>query len=139
MNIKLTLPDAKAPTRSNPTDAGADLYSTVDAIILPMSSLFIDFGVQFEIPVGFAGFIFARSGLGSKGITPKNCVGVIDSKYRGNAGIMLENNNREHTIIHKGDRIAQIVIMPIDCVEFTVVNELDMTNDRNGGFGASGR
>lgn len=139
INTKLTLLDAKLPLRSNPTDAGADLFSPVDILIKPHCSEFIDFGVQIEIPEGYAGFIYARSGLGGKfGIVPRNCVGVIDSKYRGNLGIMLENTGISMYVIKKGDRIAQLVIAPISTPEF-IENELDMTDDRKSGFGGTGR
>lgn len=92
-----------------------------------------------EIPDGYAGFIFARSGLGGKGVRPRNCVGVIDSKYRGNLGIMIENNDNNTYRVSTGDRIAQLVIMPVQCLEIVQVDSLDMADDRGGGFGHSGK
>lgn len=140
IKIKLVNDRAKVPERANPTDAGADLFATENCIILPMDNYFMDFGFQMEIPEGYCGMIFARSGLGSKkGIRPRNCVGIIDSKYRGNVGMMIENHNIQHVIIHEGDRIAQLVIVPIGYSPFVEVAELDMENDRNGGFGSSGK
>ena len=140
MKIKLTLPTAKAPLRVNPTDAGADLFATEDVKIPPNCHHFMDLGVQLEIPEGYVGLIFARSGLGSKhGIRPRNCVGVIDSKYRENIGIMIENASEEFPKINIGDRIAQLVLIPIITPEFEEVEELDMNNDRLGGFGHSGK
>ena len=139
MKIKLTNPNAKVPTRANPTDAGADLFSPITEWIESGRCRFIDFGIQLEIPTGSTGLIFARSGLGGQGVRPRNCVGVIDSKYRGNIGMMVENSNSEDWLINKGDRIAQLVIVPIYMASFEVVDELDMTGDRNGGFGSSGR
>jgi dUTP pyrophosphatase len=139
MKIKLTLPNAKVPKRSHPTDAGADLFSPVNVIVEPMGHIFIDLGVQIELPQFTTGLIFARSGLGSKhGIRPRNCVGVIDEKYRDNLGIMLENNNTKAFEIKVGDRIAQLVIMPIIIPKMEVVKELDMINNRAGGFGSTG-
>ena len=139
IKIKLVNEHAKVPERANPTDAGADLFATENAIILPMDNYFMDFGFQMEIPEGYCGLIFARSGLGSKkGIRPRNCVGVIDSKYRGNVGMMIENHSINHCLIHRGDRIAQLVIVPIGYSPFKQVDELDMTDDRSGGFGSTG-
>jgi dUTP pyrophosphatase len=139
MKIKLTHPNAKLPFRANPTDAGADLFATETITIKPHSNYFMDLGIQTEIPDGFAGFIFARSGLGSKyGIKPRNCVGVVDSKYRDNIGMMIENDNNLEYTVNTGDRIAQLVILPIGLCDFEEVNELDMRNDRSGGFGSTG-
>lgn len=140
IKIKLVNENAQVPQRANPTDAGVDLFLTEEFVIAPMENRFTDFGFQMEIPEGYCGLIFARSGLGSKyGIRPRNCVGVIDSKYRGNVGVMLENHNDEVAILHKGDRIAQMVIVPVSLTPFVQVDELDMTEDRGGGFGSSGK
>lgn len=139
MRIKLTLPTSQPPLRANPTDAGADLFSPVVRGIQPHNSVFIDLGVQVEIPEGYTGLIFARSGLGGRGIRPRNCVGVIDSKYRGNLGIQLENVTDEFYIVQIGDRIAQLVIVPVETPTFTVTDKLDITDDRGGGFGSSGK
>lgn len=140
MRVKLTLPTAQAPKRANPTDAGADLFSPVNVQIPPHGTHFIDFGVQIELPQTTVGYIFARSGLGSKyGIVPRNCVGVIDEKYRGNLGMMVKNDSNEPYAILEGDRIAQLVIQPVFTPEIVVVDSLDMTDDRQGGFGSSGK
>ena len=139
MNVKLTNQYAKLPLRSNPTDAGADLFATKTITINSHSHYFMDLGIQLEIPTGFAGMIFARSGLGSKyGIRPRNCVGVIDSKYRDNVGMMIENHSDTEYTIQQGDRIAQLVIMPIGLCDFEEVDELDMKDNRSGGFGSTG-
>ena len=139
MNIKLTNINAKLPKRANPTDAGADLFSPIGTIINPNQHKFIDLGIQIELPKNTVGFIFARSGLGSKnGIRPRNCVGVIDQKYRGNLGIMVENSSTSSFEINVGDRIAQLVICPILTPSFEEVDELDLTDDRLGGFGSTG-
>lgn len=139
IKVKLTNVNAKLPERSNPTDAGADLFSTKNELITPHGASYFDFGVQMEIPVGYTGLVFARSGLGSRGIRPKNCVGVIDSKYRGNIKANIENDSEFYERIEIGDRIAQIVIVPIECCTFEQVDELDMTDNRGGGFGHSGK
>lgn len=140
LKVKLVDINAKLPERANPTDAGADLFAPNELIIGGKTSKFMDLGIQMEIPEGMAGFIFARSGLGSKhGIRPRNCVGVIDSKYRGNLGMMVENNSNDTYHIHTGDRIAQLVLMPVYCLEVVEADTLDSKDDRGGGFGSSGK
>lgn len=139
IKIKLTDPNAKCPRRANPTDAGADLISPISTKILPYCHEFIDLGFQMEIPEGYTALIIARSGLGVKGIRPRNCVGVIDSKYRGNVGLMLENNNDIMCRISKGDRLAQMLIVPVSLEEYIEVDELNMAEDRGGGFGHTGK
>lgn len=140
MKVKLTLPDAKAPERANPADAGADLFSPITVSIAPKVNQFIDFGVAIELPEGSVGLIFARSGLGSKyGIVPRNAVGVIDEKYRGNLGMMVKNDSNDLYTIKAGDRIAQLVVVPVLTPEIEVVDELNMEGDREGGFGSTGK
>lgn len=139
MKVKLTNVNAQLPKRANPTDAGADLFSPLGTTINPNQHKFIDLGIQIELPENTVGLIFARSGLGSKnGIRPRNCVGVIDQKYRGNLGIMVENSGSSPFEINVGDRIAQLVICPILTPNFEEVDELDLTDDRSGGFGSTG-
>lgn len=140
IKCKLTIEDAKLPIRANPTDAGADLVSPIDIEILPSSFQKINLGFQIELPQGTVGLIFARSGLGTKnGIVPRNCVGVIDEKYRGDVIVVLENTSNDAFKIIKGDRIAQLVIMPVFTNDFVAVDDLNMTDDRLGGFGSSGK
>jgi dUTP pyrophosphatase len=140
MRVKLTLPNAKPPIRANPTDAGGDLFSPVDIIIPAHSQVFINLGVQIELPQNTVGFIFARSGLGSKfGVRPRNGTGVIDQSYRGNLGAMMENHSDEDYHISTGDRILQLVVVPILTPVFEVVDDLTDTERGNGGFGSSGK
>lgn len=141
-NIILTAmsDNAYLPKRSNKTDAGADLSSPIDTVVKANSCEFIDLEIALQIPKGYAGMIYARSGLGSKhGITPRNCVGIIDSDYRGNVGIMVRNDSDEDFKISRGDRIAQIVIQPVDLSAFVQVNELTDTERGFGGFGSTGK
>lgn len=139
IKVKLTLPNAKAPQRAHPTDAGADLISPIDVVIPANGNQFINLGIILEIPDSNVGLIFPRSGLGSKyGITLRNGTGVIDSKYRGELGGMFKNDSKEDFHIKVGDRIAQIVIVPISTSSFEVVDSIDMTDDRQGGFGSTG-
>lgn len=140
MKVKLTLPTAQAPMRANPTDAGADLFSPEYAVLAPHSHHFINLGVCLELEEDTVAMIYARSSLGSKqGLNPRNCVGVIDAKYRNELGIMMENKSNDTQIIQVGDRIAQLVISPVLTPEFEVVEEIDMDGDRGGGFGHTGK
>ena len=139
IKIKLIDTNAKCPKKVNLTDAGADLFAPNELRIAGKDSKFMDLGFQMEIPTGMVGLIFARSGLASKnGIRPRNCVGVIDCKYRGNVGIMIENNSDSTYHIHSGDRIAQIVIMNVPQVSMVEVKELNVNENRGGGFGHTG-
>ena len=140
MKVLLNQSNARAPMRSNPTDAGADLFATTNITIPCFQNYFMSFGIILEIPEGQAGFIYARSGLGSKsGIKPRNCVGVIDSKYRGEIGMMIQNDSEFDYTIKVGDRIAQIIFAPVFTPEFEVVDTLDFSEDRLGGFGHTGK
>ena len=140
LKVKRLFHGTYLPVRANPTDAGADLKSPYYAEIEPHSHKFIGFGIAIELPENTVGLIFARSGLGSQqGITPRNAVGVIDEKYRGELGMMVKNDSDEHFHILPGDRIAQLVIVPVFTPEIVEVDELDMNEDRGGGFGSSGK
>lgn len=139
MKVKLTLPNAKVPHRAHSTDAGADLFATEHMDIKPQQSKFMDLGVQIELPENTVGLIFAKSGLGSQGIIPRNCVGVIDEQYRGNLGIMIKNDsNRMTATIKTGTKIAQLVVVPVMYPTFEVVDQLSDTERGEGGFGSTG-
>lgn len=139
MRVKLNHANAKVPNRANPTDAGADMFSPVYEKIPKGESRFVDFGLAIELPKGTVGLLFPRSSLGGKGIRLRNAVGVIDEKYRGNVGMMVENASGEDYEIRIEDRIAQLVIIPVMTPEIEVVDSLCMDGDRKGGFGSSGR
>jgi dUTP pyrophosphatase len=97
-------------------------------------------GLAVAIPEGYVGLIFARSGLATKfGVAPANCVGVIDSDYRGEVIVGLSNHSGEDYVIQPGERIAQLVLMPIVQAGITVVDDLDDTQRGTGGFGSTGR
>jgi dUTP pyrophosphatase len=107
--------------------------------ILPGTSQWIATGLSFEIPAGYAGMIYARSGLScKKGLAPANKVGVVDSDYRGEVTVVLYNHGNEEQIIHHGDRIAQLVITPVFTPGFTLSNELSLTERGVRGFGSTG-
>lgn len=108
--------------------------------ILPGETAFIDTGIVMEIPNGYVGLVYARSGLSCKqGLAPANKVGVIDSDYRGNIMVALYNQSNEVRTVSEGDRIAQIIIQPVEQFGFKVTENLSNTVRGNGGFGSSGK
>lgn len=142
INIKLVRDGAKVPTYGSENAAGADLYACVDkrTAIWPGETVPIPTGVAVEIPDGYAGLIYARSGLScKKGLAPANKVGVIDSDYRGEMVVMLFNQGKEIQFIENGDRVAQFVITPVVQGNFNVVDELSDTYRGSGGFGSTGK
>lgn len=145
INIKKTDENAKIPTYGSVYAAGADLYAVIHneenkVEILPGETAFIDTGIVMEIPNGYVGLVYARSGLSCKqGLAPANKVGVIDSDYRGNIMVALYNQSNEPRTVSEGDRIAQIVIQPVEQFGFKVKENLSDTIRGNGGFGSSGR
>lgn len=145
INIKKTDENAKIPTYGSEFAAGADLYAVIHneenkIEILPGETAFIDIGIVMEIPNGYVGLVYARSGLSCKqGLAPANKVGVIDSDYRGNIMVALYNQSNETRIVSEGDRIAQIIIQPVEQFGFKVTENLSNTVRGNGGFGSSGK
>lgn len=142
VNIKRLTNTAKIPTRQHEGDAGYDLYADIQepVTIEPHTSEFIKTGIAIEIPDGYFGAIFARSGLASnEGLRPANCVGVCDSNYRGEHIVALYNDSIVSKTVKTGDRIAQLVVMPYLNVEFNEVDELSNTERGSGGFGSTGR
>ena len=132
---------AKIPTRGSEYAAGYDLYAAIDCTydIAPHGTVKIGTGLAVEIPDGYFGAIFARSGLATKkGLRPSNCVGVCDSDYRGEYIVALHNDTDELMSIEPHERIAQLVVMPFLPVEFEEVDELSDTNRGSGGFGSTG-
>ena len=130
------------PTYGSAEAAGADLYAclTEPMTIQPGESVFIPTGLAMELPVGFAGLIYARSGLACKrGLAPANKVGVVDSDYRGEFMIVLHNHGETAQTIEHGERIAQLVITPVFTPGFTEVDELSDTERSGGGFGSTGK
>ena len=141
INIKKLTKTAAIPTRQYEGDAGYDLYADIQepVIVEPHTTEFINTGIAIEIPSGYFGAVFARSGLASKqGLRPANCVGVCDSRYRGEYMVALHNDSIAARIVSPGDRIAQLVVMPYLNVEFNEVDELSDTERGDGGFGSTG-
>jgi dUTP pyrophosphatase len=139
--VKKLNPKAILPTYGSAEAAGADLYACLDAPveIAPGKTVFIPTGIAMELPRGYAGLAYARSGLAcKKDLAPANKVGVIDSDYRGEFIIALHNHGEDVRVIEHGERIAQLVITPVFTPGFTEVSELSSTERGSGGFGSTG-
>ena len=142
INIKKLNPNAIIPTRGSEYAAGYDLYacSEIAIDIAPHSTVKVGTGLAIEIPHGYFGAIFARSGLATKrGLRPANCVGVCDEDYRGEYIVALHNDTDEFMSIEPHERIAQLIVMPYLSVEFNEVSELSNTERGSGGFGSTGK
>lgn len=137
--IKLK-PEARMPVYGSASAAGADLYSACgDTEIMPGETKMLGTGIAVEIPSGYVGLIFARSGLASKrGLAPANKVGVIDSDYRGEIIVALHNHSSERQTVAAGERIAQLVIVPYLYASFEEREALGQTERGIGGFGSTG-
>ena len=140
VKIKLLNNKAKMPTRGSEKAAGYDLYSTKDATIMPHETVKVGTGLAIQPPKGYFGAIFARSGLATKnGLRPANCVGVIDSDYRGPVIVALHNDSNEMQVIPHGIRVAQFILLPYLPIKgFEVVDELNDTERGENGFGSTG-
>ena len=142
MNVKKLNNDSVVPSKGSEYAAGLDLYAYIPrgTIDIPAgATVKIGTGIATEIPTGCFGGVFARSGLATKrGLRPSNCVGVVDSDYRGEIIVAIHNDSDKCETIHNGDRIAQLVIMPYINVSLQEVEELSDTKRGAGGFGSTG-
>lgn len=135
------------PTKAHNTDACFDIYADLTNVygngylhIYPHETVLIPTGFATNIPHGYWGAIFARSGLASKqGLRPANCVAVIDEPYTGEWKVPLHNDGEDIRVIHHGDRIAQFTLLPYYDIQLEEVDELDETDRGSGAFGSSGR
>ncbi|MGN0813688.1 MAG: dUTP diphosphatase [Candidatus Coproplasma sp.] len=141
VNIKKLNPKATLPTYGSEYAAGADLYACLDeeVVIAPHATVVIPTGLAMELPVGYAGLIYARSGLATKkGLAPANKVGVVDCDYRGEVKVALHNHGEVAQTVADGERVAQLVITPYITASFAAVEELSETVRGEGGFGSTG-
>ena len=141
LRMKKLDPRAITPTYGSAAAAGADLYALLDAplTVAPGETAKVPTGLSLEIPEGYAGLIYARSGLSVKrGLAPANKVGVIDADYRGEIIVALYNQSGAPQEVAPGERIAQLVIAPILQVEFEECDDLSDTLRGAGGFGSTG-
>jgi len=128
------------PTRAHPTDAGLDLYARFPIRLEPGDFATVDTGVAVAIPEGHAGLVLPRSGLARRfGVGLVNSPGLIDAGYRGEIRVVLINHGRERRDIARGDRVAQLVIVPVALPAPRPVDRLDETERGAHGFGSSGR
>ena len=153
IKIKRLSETATIPTYAHVGDAGMDLYADLHplqediesevesyCLINPHSTTMISCGFAIAIPEGYFGGIYARSGLASKqSLRPANCVGVVDSSYRGEVMVALHNDSDEIQEIKHGQRIAQMLIQPVVSANIEEVESLDETERGEGGFGSSGK
>ena len=142
LRIKKLRDNAQMPTYGSEWAAGADMYAAIEEAVTiePGETKFIPTGLAFEIPEGYAGFIYARSGLAcKKGLAPANKVGVVDADYRGEVMVALHNHGKEAQSVEPGERIAQMIIAPFITANFIFSDELDDTVRGAGGFGSTGR
>ena len=137
---------AEMPQYAHDGDAGLDLFSTEDVTLLPQEWCMVGSGAFMAIPKGFVGLVVPRSGMGCKGLVLKNTIGIIDAPYRGEVKVPLLNNNpiahtyrdEDNTIhVHKGDRVAQLLIVPVAQASLVQVDTLDETERGEGSFGST--
>lgn len=137
MKVQLLHPDAKLPTRGSMWSAGLDLYAIDDIEIPPCELRVIDLGIAVELPFNTVGIIKDRSSLGSKGFV--TAAGVIDADYRGEWKVVVRNTRLDNSFrIMRGDRVAQVIILPVHHVT-PVEGEVADTLRGSGGFGSTGR
>lgn len=129
--------DAVLPTRAHPDDAGLDLYALGEVTLEPGKSAVVPTGIAMQIPEGFVGLVADRSSLARKGV--KTAGGVIDAGYRGEVGAVLWNISREPVTLGRGDRVAQLLIVPIATPAVKEVKALSETKRGKKGFGSTGR
>ena len=140
--VKKLREGALLPTFGSAQAAGADLYACLEepVTIQPGQTAFIPTGLAMELPRGYAGLIYARSGLACKrGLAPANKVGVVDSDYRGEFIVALHNHGTQPQTISHGERIAQLVVTPVLIPEYIEVETLSETDRGAGGFGSTGK
>ncbi len=142
INILRMTDSAKLPERGSVSAAGYDLFADVaeDVTIAPHETKMIGTGLAMEIPEGYFRGIFVRSGLSAKeGLRPANCVGVVDSDYRGEIKVALHNDGEQARVITPAEKIAQLVVVPFLSVDFNEVSNLSDTARGEGGFGSTGK
>lgn len=142
VNVKKLKEEAIVPTYGTDFAAGADLYACLDeaVTIAPGETYLVKTGIAMEIPAGYAGLVYARSGLATKkGLAPANKVGVIDADYRGEIMVPIHNHSKVDAVIEPKERIAQMILTPFLTAQYTVVDELSDTDRGESGFGSTGR
>ncbi|MGN8245391.1 dUTP diphosphatase [Cellulomonas soli] len=133
-------PELPAPTYAHPGDAGADLVARIDVVVPPQGRVTVPTGVAIALPDGYAAFVHPRSGLAARhGLTIVNAPGTVDAGYRGEIAVTLLNTDVEQPLtLHRGDRIAQLVVQRVERARFVEVERLPGSHRGEGGFGSSG-
>ena len=140
VRVKKLRENAVLPSYGSDYAAGADLYACNAVTVEPGATEFVQTGLALEVPAGYAGLVYARSGLAcKKGLAPANKVGVIDADYRGEVMVALYNHSAQAVEIEPGERVAQLVITPYLTAVFEETQELSDTVRGEGGFGSTGR
>lgn len=141
VRIKKLRENAVIPAYGTAFAAGADLYACLDEplTIAPGETKMVHIGLAMELPAGYVGLVYARSGLATKrGLAPANKVGVIDSDYRGELMVSLHNHGTAEQTVEPGERVAQLVVAPYITAVFEEADELSDTVRGAGGFGSTG-
>jgi dUTP pyrophosphatase len=137
--VRVLAADLPLPAYARDGDAGLDLHAAVDVALAPGARILVPTGLALAIPPGFAGFVLPRSGLALRhGVTLLNTPGLIDAGYRGELQVLLINLGDTLVKLSRGDRIAQLVIQPVERVTLTPVTELPPSTRGTGGFGSTG-
>jgi dUTP diphosphatase len=133
-------PALPVPAYARPGDAGADLHCTADVVLAPGERALVGTGVAVALPDGFAGFVHPRSGLAARaGLSLVNAPGTVDAGYRGEIKVCLVNlDPREEIRLHRGDRVAQLVVQRVERARFVEVAELPASERGAGGHGSTG-
>jgi len=139
-NVEVLIASGEVPVYAHPGDAGADLHSAESLVLAPGARATVGTGVSIALPNGFVAFVVPRSGLASKhGITIVNSPGTVDAGYRGEIRVTLFNTDAEHPFpIEVGDRIAQLIVMPVSRARFIPVETLPGSHRGDSGFGSTG-
>lgn len=133
-------PQLPVPSYAHPGDAGADLVTRVDVTVPAQGRVTVPTGMAIALPDGYAAFVHPRSGLASRhGLTIVNAPGTVDAGYRGEISVTLLNTDTEHELVlHRGDRIAQLVVQRVERARFVEAERLPGSHRGDGGFGSSG-
>lgn len=139
-NIEVLIASGETPVYAHPGDAGADLHSAEQHVLQPGARATVGTGVSIALPHGYAAFVVPRSGLAARsGITIVNSPGTVDAGYRGEIRVTMLNTDSKHPFsIEVGDRIAQLIVMPVARAEFTRVGSLPGSHRGGSGFGSTG-
>jgi dUTP pyrophosphatase len=140
IRIRRLVPDVPLPSYAHPGDAGADLTTTVDVHLEPGERALVPTGISIALPEGYVGLVHPRSGLAARcGLSIVNSPGTVDAGYRGEVKVMLVNlDPRQPVVLHRGDRIAQLVVQRVEQATFVEVDELPASARGEGGYGSTG-